>query len=257
MYVEPHNDSNPELTNDDDTQHNEAAHRVIAEQHVLAQLALHPCEHIVGIGSAQDPGAATINFVTIEDDLLTLVSQQPMPPPAVRMIVLSLVRALGHLHELGFIHRDIKPENLRATPRGRFMLTDFSLASSQPTARSLIGTPEFMAPEIILGHTYTDAVDWWALGCLICELLTGESPFNEPAKSVSVLSRKILYDAIALPTHEHVGPLEREFIMALVVRDPSARLGARGAAQVLGHFWCIGDANGGVTPGGLEGGRPV
>ena len=172
--------------------------------------------------------------------MLVNVLVQPIPPPTVRAITLSLCYALGHLHDLDIIHRDIKPENLLLSTRGQVRLTGFALASSEPTAHSLIGTPEFMAPEMIRAEAYTAVVDWWALGCLMCELLTGQTPFAVPNRNVRDLLRMILYDPIVVPAHENVGPSEYHFIMALLERDARFRLGNQGHTQVLAHAWCGG-----------------
>ena len=102
-----------------------------------------------------------------------------------------------------------------------------------------IGTPEFMAPEILRAGAYTAVVDWWSLGCLTSELLTGTTPFNRAGPDVPTLLRMILWDPITVPTHPHVGPLERNFIMALLQRNPSARLGGQGHTAVLAHPWFL------------------
>ena len=217
------------------------ADQVLAEQQALARLAIIPCEHIVNIAIVHNPVNSTHFFTTDEEDLRPFfdVVTLPIPPPSARAIVRSLCSALGHLHGHDIIHRDIKPENLLVPPEGlegQLKLTGFANASLQPTSLSLVGTPEFMAPEMVLAQMYTKAVDWWALGCLLSELLTGETPFAQ--KDVANLVRKIVHDPIVVPTHANVGALELDFITALITRDPFARLGAGGHNQVLAHPWC-------------------
>ena len=226
-------------TDDDVVQLSPLADQVLAEQEVLARLATSPNAFVVSITSANTPGGATSLF-TIESDLLPLSDAViPLSAPSARAIVLSLCGALAHLHELGIMHRDVKPENVLIPSKGlegEVKLTGFSSASLQTNALSLVGTPEFMAPEMLLAQMYTKAVDWWALGCLLSELLTGETPFAQ--KDVANLVRKIVHDPIVVPTHANVGALELDFITALITRDPFARLGAGGHNQVLAHPWC-------------------
>ena len=219
------------------------ADQVLAEQQILARLAINPCEFIVATVGADNPGDE-INYTIDDEHLLPFpIATLPIPPTSARAIVLSLCSALGHLHALGIMHRNIKPENLLVPPGGldgQIKLTSFSHASLQPTAFSLVGTPEFMAPELIRAETYTAVVDWWSLGCLTSELLTGSTPFNIAGTNVETLLRMILWDRIVVPAHPHVGPLERDFITALLERDPNARLGRHGRAQVAAHPWCGG-----------------
>ena len=99
--------------------------------------------------------------------------------------------------------------------------------------------PEFMAPEALQGREYTASVDWWSLGCLCCEMLTGSTPWFEQDQKLVDMLIKILNKPIVVPSHEHVGPAEVEFIGALLTRDPVKRLGSgpHGHMGVLGHPW--------------------
>mmetsp|Transcript_81058 Transcript_81058/g.216487 ORF Transcript_81058/g.216487 Transcript_81058/m.216487 type:complete len:292 (+) Transcript_81058:706-1581(+) len=94
----------------------------------------------------------------------------------------QIVMAINAVHTLGFIHRDLKPENIALDHRGKIKLLDFGLARSHPagnqSAMSTVGTPHYMAPEMVLGAPYTRSVDWWSLGMLILDCM-------EPALSVA------------------------------------------------------------------------
>ena len=98
-----------------------------------------------------------------------------------------------------------------------------------------------MAPEVIVGQFYTQAIDWWSAGCVACEMLTGITPFFE-GQDVVGLMRRILVDKIVVPEHEHVSHREVAFLKALLTRDPELRLGAppHGVAAVLAHEWLVG-----------------
>jgi serine/threonine protein kinase len=108
---------------------------------------------------------------------------------------------LNYLHENNIIYRDLKPENVLIDKTGHVVLTDFGLSKelrdSNDTASSLCGTPEYLAPEIIMGEPYTSAVDWWALGMIIFEMISGNPPFE--ADMEPVLYEEILYEDIIFP----------------------------------------------------------
>lgn len=94
----------------------------------------------------------------------------------------QIVLALEHLHTRLVMHRNLKLENLLIGMDGFLVLTDFSLAKHlepdhSPRIATLCGSPEYMAPEIILGREYDHGCDYWALGCIVHELLTGQTPF--------------------------------------------------------------------------------
>ncbi|KAL4237354.1 Ribosomal protein S6 kinase alpha-5 [Mactra antiquata] len=161
----------------------------------------------------------------------------------VKLYIGEIVLALETLHKLGIIYRDIKLENILLDSSGHIVLTDFGLSKEfLPTdqlhrAYSFCGTIEYMAPEVIegghSGHDFT--VDWWSLGVLTYELLTGASPFTVDGESntQSEISRRVLKAKPPIP--KSFSPVVRDFIMALLTKDPKRRLGATGSDEIKRH----------------------
>ncbi|XP_063920570.1 ribosomal protein S6 kinase alpha-5-like isoform X2 [Zophobas morio] len=152
----------------------------------------------------------------------------------VRIYIGEIILALERLHSLGIIYRDIKLENILVDESGHIVLTDFGLSKELPRegdsdqrAYSFCGTIEYMAPEVVKGGTqgHDIAVDWWSVGVLTYELLTGASPFTvEGEKNTQQeISRRILKTTPPIP--ETLGKEVADFISKLLVKDPRKRLG--------------------------------
>ncbi|XP_017966167.1 cAMP-dependent protein kinase catalytic subunit 3, partial [Drosophila navojoa] len=148
----------------------------------------------------------------------------------------EIVSALEYLHSLQIIYRDLKPENLLINRDGHIKITDFGFAKKlRDRTWTLCGTPEYIAPEIIQSKGHNKAVDWWALGVLIYEMLVGYPPFyDEQPFGIyeKILSGKIEWE-------RHMDPIAKDLIKKLLVNDRTKRLGnmKNGADDVKRHRW--------------------
>ncbi|KAJ1558945.1 camp-dependent protein kinase catalytic subunit, partial [Cladochytrium tenue] len=153
-----------------------------------------------------------------------------------RFYAAEVVAAFKYLHDRDIIYRDLKPENLLIDARGHIKITDFGFAKQITTETwTLCGTPDYLAPEIIQSRGYGKAVDWWALGILIYEMLAGHPPFfdDDPFR----LYEKILACRLAFPPH--MTAPARDLVRRLLTPDLTRRFGTlrRGARDVLDHPW--------------------
>ncbi|KAK6131184.1 hypothetical protein DH2020_035071 [Rehmannia glutinosa] len=244
-------------------------------------------------------------------DLYSLLKKVGCLEEAVaRTYIAELVLALEYLHSLGIVHRDLKPDNILVAHDGHIKLTDFGLSkiglmncttelSTQETEkhdildiqgqlnadtvnghRSAVGTPDYLAPEILLGTEHGYAADWWSVGIILFEFLTGIPPFNadhpesgrdKPSSEGlgglvvcgfdlealiytfnAKLACKYNYNVIGavwllaqrkIPWPSVPGEMSygaQDLIDRLLVHNPDERLGAKGASEVKAHSFFSG-----------------
>ena len=153
--------------------------------------------------------------------------------PRARLYAAEILLALEAIHAAGYAYRDLKPENVLLDSEGHVVLSDFGLAKGRVSAldaggTTFCGTPSYMAPEVLLCLGHGIAVDWWSLGTLLYEMLSGCPPFY--SRNLHQMYRAIL--TAELRVGPHISRAARAILCGLLTRDPLRRLGARGAGEV-------------------------
>lgn len=159
-------------------------------------------------------------------------------------VLQMVLDGVKYLHTLGITHRDLKPENLLYYHPGadsKIIITDFGLASSRKKGdeclmKTTCGTPEYIAPEILVRKPYTNAVDMWALGVISYILLSGTMPFEDDNRMRlyrQILKGKYSFSGEPWPS---VSNLAKDFVERILTVDPSERLTA---GQALKHPWIV------------------
>ncbi|EIW76082.1 AGC Akt protein kinase [Coniophora puteana RWD-64-598 SS2] len=152
-----------------------------------------------------------------------------------RFYAAELLSALDHLHAFNVVYRDLKPENILLDYEGHIALCDFGLCklgmSETEKTNTFCGTPEYIAPELLENQGYTKTVDWWTLGVLLYEMMTGLPPFYD--ENVNTMYQRILSDPLNFPAD--MPPEARSVMTGLLQRDPTKRMGANGGEEIKRH----------------------
>ena len=154
-----------------------------------------------------------------------------------RFYAAQMVLALEFMHAKNIIYRDLKPENVLVDMEGYLKITDFGLSRmnvKEKEARSICGTPEYLAPEIIMKIGYGKSIDWWTLGCIIYEMLVGIPPFY--SNNRSELFEKIKFCSPKYP--KYLSSETKDLLMKLLSKNPDQRLGTvKGGEEIKSHPW--------------------
>ncbi|XP_022176732.1 microtubule-associated serine/threonine-protein kinase 3 isoform X2 [Myzus persicae] len=183
----------------------------------------------------------------------------PLPPDMAKFYFAETVLAVEYLHNYGIVHRDLKPDNLLITALGHIKLTDFGLSkmglmslatnlyevhvdrdTRQFSDKQVFGTPEYIAPEVILRQGYGKPVDWWSMGIILYEFLVGCVPFF--GETPEELFAHTVNDDIEWPDENEwpIQPEAKNIISSLLQQNPRDRLGTGGSHEVKDHPYFYG-----------------
>jgi serine/threonine protein kinase len=207
-----------------------------------------------------------------------LMKEDTFTEEATKQYMAEMIMAVASVHELGYIHRDLKPDNILLDWDGHVKLTDLGLCKkvdmdpylpsqeqlsehvdeanrgsnvaqgqSKPTHRerglafSTVGTPDYIAPEVLLQRGYGKECDWWSLGVIMYECLVGYTPFyaDEPVMTCRKILRWQHFLEVPDSVSQSVSPECMNFMLALIC-DANTRLGRNGIEEIKAHPWFAG-----------------
>ncbi|GLH03463.1 3-phosphoinositide-dependent protein kinase 1 [Gryllus bimaculatus] len=188
-------------------------------------------------------------------DLLPYINGKKFNEKCVQFYAAEILRALEHMHRLGIIHRDLKPENILLNENMHILLTDFgsakilenqtlesedkSLPNHRSRSGSFVGTAQYVSPELLNEQSVSFASDFWALGCIIYQMVEGHPPFC--GRSEAEIFQKIR--KLELNFKDTFEPKTKDIVLKLLVLDASSRLGALDRGQydsVRSHSFFLG-----------------
>jgi len=164
-----------------------------------------------------------LDFVNGGELFYHLKQENKLQEDRVKFYAAEITSALIHLHSHGIVYRDLKPENILLDANGHIVITDFGLSKEifDESTDTFCGTPEYLAPEVLGGEGHGYPVDWWALGTIMYEMLTGIPPFY--SKSIKIMYKKIMECPLRFP--EGISQNAMNILLQLLDKNPSKRLG--------------------------------
>lgn len=207
-------------------QRNETKH-IMSERNVLLKNLNHP--FLVGLHysfQTRDKLYFVLDYVCGGELFYYLQKERVFTEQRARFYAAEAGSALGYLHSQAIIYRDLKPENMLIDKQGHVVLTDFGLCKEGligcTQTSTFCGTPEYMAPEVLLKMPYDRAVDWWCLGAVLYEMLYGLPPFY--SRDTHAMYRAILHGRPRL--RPSASPDAQQLITALLHKQAPERLGS-------------------------------
>jgi serine/threonine protein kinase len=203
----------------------------------LARMLVHPAiVRVRDVGETNQGLYIVMEYVAGQDLGKYLARHGPLPPPRVVALLTPVAKGLDAAHAAGIIHRDVKPSNILVASgdahhaEGTCRLTDFGfgVAPSQDIRRltqpgTFVGSVAYAAPEQVSGEVYDDRVDGYALGCVLCECLTGQPPFPHE-RLADVLAAHVSEQPPEISKRLHGLPLALDPVIAkALAKNPAAR----------------------------------
>ncbi|KAJ1289544.1 hypothetical protein BS78_02G172600 [Paspalum vaginatum] len=167
------------------------------------------------------------------------------PEPVIKKYTKQILQGLEYLHSNAIIHRDIKGANILVDNKGCIKLADFG-ASKQvaklatvTAAKTMKGTPYWMAPEVIVGSGHSFSADIWSVGCTVIEMATGKPPWSQQYQEVALLFH-VGTTKSHPPIPEHLSPEAKDFLLKCLQKEPELR---STASDLLKHPFVTGESD--------------
>ncbi|XP_051121286.1 phosphoenolpyruvate carboxylase kinase 2-like [Andrographis paniculata] len=202
------------------------------------------------------PNVLRVHDVYEDDDYLHIVtdlcdggdlfdrlsSGAPFSEPDAAAVLKQLMTAISFCHRIGVAHRDVKPDNILFDSWGNLKLADFGSAELFEVSEmnGLVGTPYYVAPEVLMGRSYDEKVDVWSAGVILYIMLAGVPPFYGEGPEETF--EAVLRGNLRFPTKifRSVSPEAKDLLRKMICRDASRRLSAE---QVLRHPWMMNEGD--------------
>ncbi|EGR30822.1 protein kinase domain protein [Ichthyophthirius multifiliis] len=211
--------------------------KVIEEKNIMSNLK---CFFIIQLIYAfQTPKKLyfVMEFMQGGEMFLYIRQERQFSEQKTRFYIAEIILALEYIHSKNIIYRDLKPENILINKDGHIKICDFGLSKQgigdNETTKTVCGTPEYLAPEILRGKPHGKEVDWYSLGCIFYEFLTGYPPYYNRNKQLMFqnrLSRQI-------EMKPYFSKDASDIIQALLQNDPDKRLGKNGCKEIKEHIF--------------------
>ncbi|KAK0571190.1 hypothetical protein LWI29_012270 [Acer saccharum] len=237
---------------------------VRAERNLLAEVASHCIVKLYYSFQDAEYLYLIMEYLPGGDMMTLLMREDTLTENVARFYIAQSVLAIESIHKHNYIHRDIKPDNLLLDKNGHMKLSDFGepmdidgcfpdtdnksswkspreqlqhwQMNRRKLAFSTVGTPDYIAPEVLLKKGYGMECDWWSLGAIMYEMLVGYPPFY--ADDPITTCRKIVHwrNHVKFPEDSRLSPEAKDLIYRLLC-DVEHRLGTGGAHQIKAHPW--------------------
>ncbi|XP_071965259.1 serine/threonine-protein kinase Sgk3-like [Antedon mediterranea] len=220
---------------------NEVKH-IMAERNVLIKNLKHP--FLVNLHysfQTLDKLYFVLDYVNGGELFFHLQRERSFTESRAKFYSAEIASAIGYLHSLDIIYRDLKPENILLDSTGHVCLTDFGLCkegiAAQGTTSTFCGTPEYLAPEVLKKQAYDRSVDWWCLGAVLYEMLSGLPPFY--SRDTAEMYDNILNKPLRMRTN--FSAAAKSILEGLLQKERKSRLGAgdRDVLDIKSHAFFI------------------
>lgn len=212
----------------------------LTEKNVLSKTCRHP--YLTALHSCfhtEDRLYFVMEMITGGDLLFAIQQCRRFPEDRAKFYTGEVILGLEFLHKQGILYRDLKLDNVMLDGDGHIKIADFGMCKEGivggKKALTFCGTPDYLAPEILMEKPYDASVDWWALGVLIYEMTIGQPPFmgkTEEELFIGIMKKKVLFP-------NWISAECKDIINGFTTKDVSARLGCgpTGMADIKNHAW--------------------